>query len=45
VQAVRFNVSKLAEDRAPIKLLYILTDGRGPTTGGKVGPFSALPLE
>jgi hypothetical protein len=40
--AVRFNLGKLAEDRAPIKMLFIITDGRGPATGKQWGPFSAL---
>jgi hypothetical protein len=42
VDAVQFNASKLAEDRAPIKLLFIITDGRGPASGREFGPFAAL---
>jgi hypothetical protein len=42
VEAVQFNASKLAEDRAPIKLLFIITDGRGPASGREFGPFAAL---
>jgi hypothetical protein len=42
VAAVQFNASKLAEDRAPIKLLFIITDGRGPASGKEWGPFAAL---
>jgi hypothetical protein len=42
VPAVQFNASKLAEDRAPIKLLFIITDGRGPASGREWGPFAAL---
>jgi hypothetical protein len=42
VEAVQLNVGKLAEDRAPIKLLFIITDGRGPASGGDFGPFAAL---
>jgi hypothetical protein len=42
VPAVQFNASKLAEDRAPIKLLFIITDGRGQASGKEFGPFAAL---
>ena len=42
VDAVQFNASKLAEDRAPIKLLFIITDGRGPASTREFGPFAAL---
>jgi hypothetical protein len=42
VGAVQLNVSKLAEDRAPLKLLFIVTDGRGPASGHEFGPFAAL---
>jgi hypothetical protein len=42
VNAVKFNVSKLSEERAPIKQLFIITDGRGPASGKEFGPFAAL---
>jgi hypothetical protein len=42
VPAVQFNASKLMEDRAPIKLLFIVTDGRGEASGKEFGPFATL---
>jgi hypothetical protein len=42
VDAVVLNVAKLSEDRMPLKMLIIITDGRGPGTGKEYGPFRAL---
>jgi hypothetical protein len=42
VPAVQFNAAKLAEDRSPLKLLFIVTDGREPAANREFGPFSTL---
>lgn len=42
VDAVKFNAKTLAEDPAPLKLLFIITDGRGSGAGREWEPFAAL---